>query len=42
MKTPNETRAELAKMSDAKLTEHGKTVRKFCRRVPEQKIERFG
>jgi hypothetical protein len=40
MKTPEETGAELAKMSDEELTEHGKTLRKFCRRVAEQKIEK--
>jgi hypothetical protein len=41
MKTPGETRAELAKMSDVELTEHGKTLRKLCRRVAGQKIEKI-
>lgn len=40
MKTPEEIRAELAKMSDAQLIEHGKTLRQSCRRVPGQKIDR--
>jgi|SRR5450432_1669372 hypothetical protein len=30
----------LAKVSDAQLFEHGKTLRQFCRRVPGQKIDR--
>lgn len=40
MKTSEEIRAELAKMSDVQLTEHGKNARKFCRRVSGQKIEK--
>jgi hypothetical protein len=40
VKTPEEIRAELAKVSDAQLIEHGKTLRQFCRRVPGQKIDR--
>jgi hypothetical protein len=34
------TAAELAEMSDAQLIEHGKTLRKFCRCVPGQKIDK--
>jgi hypothetical protein len=40
MKTVKEIRAELAKMSDAQLIEHGKTLRKNCRRVQGQKIDK--
>jgi hypothetical protein len=40
MKTVEEIRAELAKMSDAQLTDHGKTLRKSCRRLPGQKIDK--
>ena len=35
-----ESRAELAKMSDAQLIEHGKLLRKSCRRLPGQKIDK--
>jgi hypothetical protein len=40
MKTAKKIRAELAKMTDAELIEHGKTIRKFCRRVAGQKIDK--
>jgi hypothetical protein len=40
MKTMEAIRAELATMSDAQLIEHGKTLRKSCRRVPGQKIDK--
>jgi hypothetical protein len=40
MKTIKEIRAELAKMSDTQLIEHGKTLRGFCRRIPGQKIDK--
>jgi hypothetical protein len=40
MKTSKKIRAELAKMTDAQLIEHGKTIRKFCRRVSGQKIDK--
>jgi hypothetical protein len=40
MKNVEEARAALAKMSDAEPIEHGKTARKFCRRVPGRKIEK--
>jgi hypothetical protein len=40
MKAIKEIRAELAKMSDAELIEHGRTARTFCRRVSGQKIEK--
>lgn len=40
MKTPGEVRAELAKMSDAQLIEHGKTLRQFCRRKAGQKVDK--
>ena len=40
MKTMQEIRAELAAMSDAQLTEHGKALRKSCRRLPLQKIDK--
>jgi hypothetical protein len=40
MKTREEIRAELADMSDAQLSDYGKTVRKSFRRVPGQKIDK--
>jgi hypothetical protein len=40
MKTPEEIRAELAKMSDAQLIEHGKTLRSFCRPTPGHGIDK--
>jgi hypothetical protein len=40
MKTPEEVRSELEKMSDAQLIEHGKTLREFCRLTAGQKIDR--
>jgi hypothetical protein len=40
MKTIKEIRAELAKMSDTQLIEHGKILRGFCRRIPGQKIDK--
>jgi hypothetical protein len=39
-KKVEEIRAELAKMSDAQLIEHGKLLRKSCRRLPGQKIDK--
>jgi hypothetical protein len=36
MKAPEEVHAELEKLSDAQLIEHGKTLREFCRRLPGQ------
>jgi hypothetical protein len=40
MKTAKEISAELANMTDAQLIEHGKTLRRFCRRVQGQKIDK--
>jgi hypothetical protein len=40
MKTVKEIRAELTKMSDAQLIEHGKTLRQFCRPTPGRGIDR--
>jgi hypothetical protein len=40
MKTTKAIRAELEKMSDAQLIEHGTTLRGFCRRIPGQKIDK--
>lgn len=40
MKTRDEMRAELAKMSDAQLIDYGKLLRKSCRRLPGQKIDK--
>lgn len=40
MKRPEEIRAELEEMSDPQLIEHGKTLRKFCRRVRGQKVDK--
>jgi hypothetical protein len=42
VKTPEESRAELAKISDAQLIEHGKTLRQFCRRVPGRRLIECG
>jgi hypothetical protein len=39
-KKVEESPAELAKMSDAELIEHGKLLRKSCRRLPGQKIDK--
>ncbi len=39
MKTLEEIRSELTAMSDPQLIEHGKALRKFCRRLPGQKID---
>ena len=40
MKTSKEIRSELTAMTDAQLIDHGKTLRKSCRRVPGQKIDK--
>jgi hypothetical protein len=40
MKTLEETRAELANMSDEQLIEHGKTLRRLNRRVQGKKIDK--
>ena len=40
MKTLEEIRSELAAMTDAELTDHGKTLRRSCRRVAGQKIDK--
>ncbi|MBV9886822.1 MAG: hypothetical protein JO119_09780 [Acidobacteria bacterium] len=40
MQTLEAIRDQLRKMTDAQLTEHGKTLRKFCRRLPGQKIDK--
>jgi hypothetical protein len=40
MKTAEGIRAELAKMSDAQLIEHGKTLRAFCRPTPGHGIDK--
>jgi hypothetical protein len=40
MKTLGEVRAEIEKMSDAQLIEHGKMLRPFCRPMQGQKINK--
>jgi hypothetical protein len=39
-KTLEETRTQLEKMTDAQLTEHGKTLRTFCRPTPGHGINK--
>jgi hypothetical protein len=40
MKTPEEVRAQLQKMTDAQLIEHGKTLRAFCRPTPGHGVDK--
>jgi len=40
MKTREEISAELAKMTDAQLIEHGKTLRGFCKPTPGRGIDK--
>jgi hypothetical protein len=40
MKTPKDVRAQLGKMSDAELIEHGKALRALCRPTKGQGIDK--
>jgi hypothetical protein len=40
MKTVEDIRSELARMTDAQLTEHGKALRAFCKPTPGRGIDK--